>query len=175
MWGGWRGVPPSLPSGGPRPPKMACRMSRLCGRALTICRRCSRAPKPTQACPPSLHHLASEDTCLPTFTCMWLSASSHLSDRAHICLALTALILRGSKQVCIGLTCAHWHAGFLQQFAGVCRPDKPEKNMSTVLEQLSGGRTPTRVLCCGHSLGGALATLGECVCRPFLATPLLSA
>ena len=52
------------------------------------------------------------------------------------------------------------HAGFLQQFAGVCRPDAPEKNMATVVEQLSNGRTPTRVLCCGHSLGGALATLG---------------
>jgi len=51
-------------------------------------------------------------------------------------------------------------AGFLQQFAGVCRPDVPEKNMSSVIEQLSGGRVPTRVLCCGHSLGGALATLG---------------
>ncbi len=51
-------------------------------------------------------------------------------------------------------------AGFLQQFAGVCRPDVPEKNMSSVIEQLSGGRIPTRVLCCGHSLGGALATLG---------------
>lgn len=32
--------------------------------------------------------------------------------------------------------------------------------MSSVIEQLSGGRIPTRVLCCGHSLGGALATLG---------------
>ena len=51
-------------------------------------------------------------------------------------------------------------AGFLQQFAGVCRPDAPDKNMATVVEQLSNGRTPTRVLCCGHSLGGALATLG---------------
>lgn len=51
-------------------------------------------------------------------------------------------------------------AGFLQQFAGVCRPEEPEKNMATVVEQLSNGRTPTRVLCCGHSLGGALATLG---------------
>ena len=52
-------------------------------------------------------------------------------------------------------------AGFLQQFAGVCSPDNPEKNMATVLQRLSGGKTPTRVLCCGHSLGGALATLGE--------------
>ncbi|KAL3130729.1 hypothetical protein ABBQ38_000076 [Trebouxia sp. C0009 RCD-2024] len=52
------------------------------------------------------------------------------------------------------------HSGFLQQFAGVCRADEPEKNMATVLEQLSNGQTPTRVLCCGHSLGGALATLG---------------
>ena len=60
-------------------------------------------------------------------------------------------------------------AGFLQQFAGVCRPDEPEKNMATVVEQLSGGRTPTRVLCCGHSLGGALATLGKMECMIQLA------
>ena len=33
--------------------------------------------------------------------------------------------------------------------------------MGCVVEQLSGGRAPTRVLCCGHSLGGALATLGQ--------------
>lgn len=48
----------------------------------------------------------------------------------------------------------------MQQFAAVCRPDEPEKNMAKVIEKLSGGKTPTRILCCGHSLGGALATLG---------------
>ena len=52
-------------------------------------------------------------------------------------------------------------AGFMQQFAAVCRPDEPEKNMAKVIEKLSGGKTPTRILCCGHSLGGALATLGR--------------
>lgn len=52
-------------------------------------------------------------------------------------------------------------AGFMQQFAAVCRPGEPDKNMASVIEQLSGGKTPTRVLCCGHSLGGALATLGK--------------
>ena len=32
--------------------------------------------------------------------------------------------------------------------------------MAAVLKELSGGQTPSRVICCGHSLGGALATLG---------------
>ena len=33
-------------------------------------------------------------------------------------------------------------------------------HMGIVLAELSGGRKPNRVLCTGHSLGGALATLG---------------
>ncbi|KAK9806405.1 hypothetical protein WJX73_002637 [Symbiochloris irregularis] len=53
------------------------------------------------------------------------------------------------------------HLGFLQQFVGVCNPNKPGNDLGAVVMDLSGGRTPTRVLCCGHSLGGALATLGS--------------
>lgn len=71
-------------------------------------------------------------------------------------LLLPAVVWQQAAEPDMVLSCA----GFLQQFAGVCRPDEPEKNMATVVEQLSGGRTPSRVLCCGHSLGGALATLG---------------
>ena len=52
-------------------------------------------------------------------------------------------------------------AGFLKQFIGVCQPHHPHKYLAAVLTQLSGGRKPSRVLCCGHSLGGALATLGK--------------
>ena len=55
------------------------------------------------------------------------------------------------------------HLGFLQQFAAVCHPDRSETNMAAVLKELSGGKTPTRVICTGHSLGGALATLGNLV------------
>lgn len=51
-------------------------------------------------------------------------------------------------------------AGFLQQFAAVCHPERSETNMAAVLRELSGSQTPTRVICTGHSLGGALATLG---------------
>lgn len=53
------------------------------------------------------------------------------------------------------------HLGFLQQFAGVCNPNRAGNDLAALVSELSGGRTPTRVLCCGHSLGGALATLGE--------------
>ena len=53
-------------------------------------------------------------------------------------------------------------AGFLQQFAAVSSLADPENSLSEVLKELSGGAVPNRVLCCGHSLGGALATLGGC-------------
>lgn len=53
------------------------------------------------------------------------------------------------------------HAGFLKQFMGVCKPDQGHGDLAAVVSELSGGRAPARVLCCGHSLGGALATLGN--------------
>ena len=53
------------------------------------------------------------------------------------------------------------NAGFMQQFASIVDPDRPEQHIGEVLKRLSGGRTPSRILCTGHSLGGALATLGE--------------
>ena len=49
----------------------------------------------------------------------------------------------------------------MKQFVGVCRPHKPENDLAAVLMQLSGGQIPSRVICTGHSLGGALATLGR--------------
>jgi alpha-beta hydrolase superfamily lysophospholipase len=51
-------------------------------------------------------------------------------------------------------------AGFLQQFAAVIDDSRPHLHLAHTLRQLSGGRTPDRVICTGHSLGGALATLG---------------
>jgi Lipase (class 3) len=51
--------------------------------------------------------------------------------------------------------------GFLQQFASVLDPSNDECHIGKVLSRLSGGRQPTRVLVTGHSLGGALATLGK--------------
>ena len=48
--------------------------------------------------------------------------------------------------------------GFLQQFIGVCKPHQPEDDLAAVVHELSGGRAPSRVLCCGHSLGGATAS-----------------
>ena len=53
-------------------------------------------------------------------------------------------------------------AGFLQQFAAVVDESRPGMHLGKVLAELSGGRKPNRVLCTGHSLGGALATLGAC-------------
>lgn len=37
----------------------------------------------------------------------------------------------------------------------------PGRHIGAALGTLSGGRAPSRVLCIGHSLGGALATLGQ--------------
>lgn len=51
-------------------------------------------------------------------------------------------------------------AGFLQQFAAVVDESRPHMHIGKVLAELSSGRVPNRVLCTGHSLGGALATLG---------------
>ncbi|KAK9866652.1 hypothetical protein WJX84_004627 [Apatococcus fuscideae] len=52
------------------------------------------------------------------------------------------------------------HTGFMQQFAAIVDEGRPEQHIGEVLKRLSGGRKPTRILCTGHSLGGALATLG---------------
>ncbi|CAK0771966.1 hypothetical protein CVIRNUC_003915 [Coccomyxa viridis] len=52
------------------------------------------------------------------------------------------------------------HTGFLQQFAAVIDDEKPHLHLGKALAELSGGRQPNRVICTGHSLGGALATLG---------------
>lgn len=52
-------------------------------------------------------------------------------------------------------------AGFLQQFAAVTDDDRPHLHLAKALAELSGGKQPNRVICTGHSLGGALATLGE--------------
>lgn len=35
------------------------------------------------------------------------------------------------------------------------------QTMGVVLQRLTNGRQPTRILCCGHSLGGAVAILSE--------------
>lgn len=49
----------------------------------------------------------------------------------------------------------------MNQFGSVTDPDVPERHIGLVLDEISGGATPSRVLCCGHSLGGALATLAS--------------
>ena len=53
----------------------------------------------------------------------------------------------------------------MQQFAAIVDNERPEQHIGEVLKRLSGGRTPSRILCTGHSLGGALATLGELTAR----------
>ncbi len=56
-------------------------------------------------------------------------------------------------------------AGFQQQLSAVLNADDMEHNIGEALMKLSGGRQPSRVICTGHSLGGALATL----CAPWCA------
>ena len=56
-------------------------------------------------------------------------------------------------------------AGFQQQLSAVLNADDVEHNIGEALKKLSGGRQPSRVICTGHSLGGALATL----CAPWCA------
>ena len=56
-------------------------------------------------------------------------------------------------------------AGFQQQLSAVLNAEDVEHNIGEALMKLSGGRQPSRVICTGHSLGGALATL----CAPWCA------
>ncbi len=54
----------------------------------------------------------------------------------------------------------------MQQFAAIVDNNRPEQHIGEVLKRLSGGKAPSRILCTGHSLGGALATLGELISHP---------
>lgn len=84
MWVGWKAAQLSLHSGVHKLPKTACKMSRLCGRALITCRRCSLELKPTLvSCP---------------ITCMALACLCHASLHfVSICIS-----------VCLGLSeCMH--------------------------------------------------------------------
>ena len=45
-------------------------------------------------------------------------------------------------------------AGFLQQLSAVLDPEDTEHNVGEVLKRLSGGRTPSRVICTGHRCAG---------------------
>ena len=53
----------------------------------------------------------------------------------------------------------HLLQGFLQQILSVTSATNRACNIGVALSELSGGRAPTRVICTGHSLGGAVATL----------------
>ncbi|BDA42896.1 probable lipase at C-terminar half [Coccomyxa sp. Obi] len=55
---------------------------------------------------------------------------------------------------------AKTHEGFTKQFQAVTdQATNNSYNIKWVLEQQSGGRPPTKVICTGHSLGAALASL----------------
>lgn len=57
---------------------------------------------------------------------------------------------------------AEVHQGFLNLFLAQASPEQTSsqaQNLTSVLGQLSGGQTPTRVISTGHSLGAALAAL----------------
>jgi hypothetical protein len=48
--------------------------------------------------------------------------------------------------------------------------EKLGRDIGCVLSQLSHNRQPLRVICCGHSMGGALATLGKCTLHLLIRT-----
>jgi Lipase (class 3) len=52
------------------------------------------------------------------------------------------------------------HLGFLTHFTGLTSATDEERNVATALLKLTGGKIPARVICTGHSMGGALACLG---------------
>lgn len=77
----------------------------------------------------------------------------------------SAAVAKCSRLFCV-------NAGFMQQFAAIVDNQRPEQHIGEVLKKLSGGRKPTRILCTGHSLGGALATLGQPCPHPLPRAPL---
>ncbi|KAL4452502.1 hypothetical protein ABPG75_008164 [Micractinium tetrahymenae] len=56
---------------------------------------------------------------------------------------------------------AKCHLGFLQQALAITSATSPACNIGCVLASLSGGAAPTRIICCGHSLGGAVASIAS--------------
>ena len=52
------------------------------------------------------------------------------------------------------------HLGFLTHFTGLTSTVDPQRSVHSALSAISGGVSPVRVVCCGHSMGGALSTLG---------------
>lgn len=52
------------------------------------------------------------------------------------------------------------HLGFLTHFTGLTSAKHEERNVAAALLKLTGGTPPARVICTGHSMGGALACLG---------------
>lgn len=53
------------------------------------------------------------------------------------------------------------HSGFLKQLDALVSKADGGNTITQVVGRLSGGRPVGRVICTGHSLGAALATLGE--------------
>ena len=99
---------------------------------------------------PLLASTSSKGTSLQGETCMLVSTSltpHSLSDDSHC--------MRARWLNCCMIV------GFMQQFAAIVDNQRPGQHIGEVLKKLSGGRRPTRILCTGHSLGGALATLGR--------------
>eukprot|EP00899_Mesostigma_viride_P019397 jgi/Mesvir1/27459/Mv07241-RA.2 len=56
------------------------------------------------------------------------------------------------------------HYGFFEQFASVTNADRPDQHIGLVLKELSKGEAPENIVTTGHSLGGALCTLGGAWC-----------
>ena len=50
-------------------------------------------------------------------------------------------------------------AGFMKQMRAVISPHNEGMNLGRVMLKLTGGRAPQRILCVGHSLGGAVRLL----------------
>ncbi|BDA47140.1 probable mono- and diacylglycerol lipase at C-terminar half [Coccomyxa sp. Obi] len=51
------------------------------------------------------------------------------------------------------------HSGFLEQLSSITNPDQCCQNLEATIKALTGGREPNRIICCGHSLGAAVAAL----------------
>ncbi|KAK9918417.1 hypothetical protein WJX75_004012 [Coccomyxa subellipsoidea] len=51
------------------------------------------------------------------------------------------------------------HSGFLQQLSSITNPESCDSCLEGTIKTLTAGQQPNRIICCGHSLGGAVAAL----------------
>ncbi|KAL4450178.1 hypothetical protein ABPG77_010847 [Micractinium sp. CCAP 211/92] len=149
-------------SAGPRQPGA---LQRLVARRLRLPLRLSRAAYESEEGFRRLTGIA----CSALVHVAWLPAGAAgtavfafrgTSNRADM-LADIKVLRRQVEFLPTQLPGAKCHLGFLQQALALTSATSPAYNIGCVLADLSDGTAPSRIICCGHSLGGAVASIAS--------------